>query len=103
MESITRIMCACGSGLGSSLLVEMNIKEVLGKLGICDVQVFHSVTGDIRLGAADLFVVGRDLASFIPEEIPEEQRIILTNIVDRDELENKLAQVFGLQHKATDA
>ncbi|OUP09442.1 PTS sugar transporter subunit IIB [Collinsella sp. An2] len=93
---IKKIMCACGSGLGSSMLVEMNIKDVLKKLGREDVQVFHSVTGDIRLGAADLFVVGRDLAAFIPSDIPEEQHCILTNIVDKKELEAKLREKFGM-------
>lgn len=36
-----KIMAICGSGLGSSFMVEMNIKKVLKKLNI-DAEVEHS-------------------------------------------------------------
>lgn len=35
-----KIMAICGSGLGSSFMVEMNIKKVLKKLNI-DAEVEH--------------------------------------------------------------
>lgn len=88
--AIRKIMCACGSGLGSSLMVEMNIKDVLNKLGHGDIQVVHTTTSDVKPGAADLFVVGKDLASFI-KGVPEEDVVVLTNIIDKKELEEKLA------------
>jgi ascorbate PTS system EIIB component len=87
------IMCACGSGLGSSLMVEMNINDVLKKMGKSGITVTHSTTSDVRPGAADLFVVGRDLADFI-KDVPEESKVILTNIVDKNELEQKLTEAF---------
>lgn len=37
-----KIMAICGSGLGSSFMVEMNIKKVLKKLNI-DAEVEHSI------------------------------------------------------------
>lgn len=39
---INRILCCCMSGLGSSFLVEMNVKKVLQKLGMDDVSVNHA-------------------------------------------------------------
>lgn len=95
MKDIKKIMCACGSGLGSSLLVEMNIQDVLAKLGIEGVEVMHSTTSDVRPGAADLFVVGRDLADFI-KDVDEDQKVVLTNIIDKDELEQKLREHLEL-------
>ena len=95
MKDIKKIMCACGSGLGSSLMVEMNIKDVLKKLGVEGVQVVHSTTSDVQPGAADLFVIGRDLADFI-KGVDEEQKVVLTNIVDKKELEEKLREHMGL-------
>ena len=95
MKEIRKIMCACGSGLGSSLLVEMNIQDVLAKLGISGVEVSHSTTSDVQPGAADLFVVGRDLADFL-REIDDDQKVILTNIVDKGELEEKLREKLEL-------
>ena len=88
---VSKIMCACGSGLGSSLMVEMNIQDVLKKMGIEGISVSHSTTSDVKPGAADLFVVGRDLADFI-KDVPEEQIIVLQNIIDQNELEEKLRE-----------
>lgn len=86
---IRKIMCACGSGLGSSLMVEMNIQDVLKKMGVEGVEVVHSTTSDVHPGAADLFVVGRDLADFI-KDVDKDEIIVLQNIVDKGELEEKL-------------
>ena len=88
---VSKIMCACGSGLGSSLMVEMNIQDVLKKMGIEGVSVSHSTTSDVKPGAADLFVVGRDLADFI-KDVPAEQIVVLQNIIDKNELEEKLRE-----------
>ncbi len=88
---VSKIMCACGSGLGSSLMVEMNIQDVLKKMGIEGVSVTHSTTSDVKPGAADLFVVGRDLADFI-KDVPAEQIVVLQNIIDKNELEEKLRE-----------
>lgn len=92
--AIKKIMCACGSGLGSSLMVQMNIDDVLAEFGRSDISVDHTTISDVQPGAADLFVIGRDLESFI-SGIPEEQRIVLTNIVDKDELRAKLQEKLG--------
>lgn len=86
---IRKIMCACGSGLGSSLMVEMNIQDVLKKMGVEGVEVVHSTTSDVHPGAADLFVVGRDLADFI-KDVDKDEIVVLQNIVDKGELEEKL-------------
>lgn len=88
---VSKIMCACGSGLGSSLLVEMNIQDVLKKMDIEGISVSHSTTSDVKPGAADLFVVGRDLADFI-KDVPAEQIVVLQNIIDKNELEEKLRE-----------
>ena len=93
--TVRKIMCACGSGLGSSLMVEMNIQDVLKKLGVEGVEVVHTTTSDVKPGAADLFVVGRDLADFV-KGVPEEEIVVLNNIIDKGELEEKLRGKFGL-------
>ena len=77
--AIRKIMCACGSGLGSSLIVHSEI------------EVDHTTISDINPNAADLFVVGGDLKDFV-SDIPDEKKIILNNILDKNELEEKLAE-----------
>ncbi len=91
--AIHKIMCCCGSGLGSSLIVRMNTEDVLKKLGVNDIEVVHSSLSDCTPGAADLFIVGGDLADFV-SELPE--KIVLQNILDKDELESKLKPELGL-------
>jgi PTS system ascorbate-specific IIB component len=53
-----KIMAICGSGLGSSFMVEMNIKKVLKKLAI-EAEVEHSDLSSATPGAADLFVMAK--------------------------------------------
>lgn len=86
---IKTIMCCCGSGLGSSLLVRINVEKVLKKLGKTDISVLHSSLSDASPKAADLFIVGGDLASFT-KNFP--RVITLSNIMSLTELEEKLKE-----------
>lgn len=81
------IMCCCGSGLGSSMLVRMNVEKALKKLGASGFRYLIHLYRMAAEGAADLFVVGKDLANFV-KELP--RVIILDNIMDKAELETKL-------------
>ena len=87
---IKSIMCCCGSGLGSSMLVRMNVEKTLHKIGVSGVSVTHSSLSDAAEGA-DLFVVGIDLENFV-KQLP--RVVILDNIMDKTELENKLRTEF---------
>ena len=44
---IKSIMCCCGQGLGSSMIVSMNVEKVLKKLGISGVSVSHTALSEI--------------------------------------------------------
>ena len=89
--AVKKIMAACGSGIGSSLIIRMNIEKVLKKMGRDDIQVFHSTTSDAQKGAADLFVVGDDLSNFVADL---DNVVTLHNIVSKEELEEKLIKMF---------
>ena len=92
--AIRKLMCACGSGLGSSLIVHMNTEEVVKKLGHSEIEVDHTTMSDINPTAADLFVVGADLGDFIAS-IPDDRKVVLSNILDKAELEEKLKAKLG--------
>lgn len=87
------IMAVCGSGLGSSFMVEMNITDVLNELGISDYQATHNSLADATADQADIFVTGLDLeisASHLPN------LIVLNSLLDKDELKEKLkAKILG--------
>jgi len=91
---VEKIMCCCGSGLGSSMLVRMNVESILKKHGVDrEIEVIHSSVSDAVETAADLFVVGSDLEEFV-QHLPN--KIILSNIMDKVELENKLKEKLDL-------
>lgn len=93
MSDIKKILCFCGSGLGTSFIMEMNAKKALKSLGITDVEVDHTTIDDIIPGAADLFICGADL---LPNAEKAGKAIGLNNMVSMDEMTQKLKEVFEI-------
>ena len=89
--AIKKIMCFCGSGLGTSFVMEMNAKKALKQLGITDVEVVHSTIDDVMEGAADLFICSADL---LPNAEKAGRAIGLKNMVALKEIKEKLQAVF---------
>lgn len=88
---IKKILCFCGSGLGTSFVMEMNVKKALANLGITGVEVDHSTIDDVMPGAADLFVCSADL---VPNAERAGKAIGLTNMLALKEVEEKLKAAF---------
>lgn len=89
-----KIGTACGSGLGSSFMLEMNIEKVLQELGVdmSQVEVAHYDMGSVAEGEADVWFVGKDLedaTSFLSDVR------VLDSIIDMDELREKVAEVVS--------
>lgn len=82
-----KMLVVCGSGLGSSFMIEMNIKDILKELDVDDIEVDHSDLGSAASDMADVFIAGRDMAqsaSHLGELIE------LSNILDKEELKSKI-------------
>ena len=88
---IKKIMCVCGSGLGTSFVMEMNAKKALKNLGIEGVTVEHSTIDDVVPGAADLFICSADLVANAEKA---GKTIGLNNMVAIKEIQEKLQKVF---------
>ncbi|OIV46054.1 PTS mannitol transporter subunit IIB [Sodalis sp. TME1] len=86
-----KIMAVCGAGLGSSFMMEMNIKKVLKNLNIT-ADVEHSDLGSVTPDAADVFVMGRNIA--YSANLPESKLIVVNSIIDIKELEAKISNYF---------
>ena len=86
-----KILTVCGSGLGTSFMVEMNINQILGELGITDVEVNHSDLSSATPGDADVFFLAKDIAEG-GEHLGNV--IVLDSIIDMDELRAKVTQVM---------
>lgn len=85
-----KFAAVCGSGLGSSFMVEMNINSVLSDLGVTDVEVAHYDLGSAAPELADVFFVGNDLADSA-NHLGEV--VVLDSIIDLDELKEKVTKV----------
>ncbi len=91
MAKIYKIVCVCGSGLGSSFLVKMNVDWVLKQLGITNMEVEHTDLGSVWPGIANLIVCGADLQDNV-ERFAD--TVPLKNIMDKNELKEKLVAYF---------
>ncbi|AFI87812.1 PTS mannitol transporter subunit IIB [Aggregatibacter actinomycetemcomitans] len=87
-----KIMAVCGSGLGSSFMMEMNAKKALAKLGI-DAEVNHTDLASVTVNDADVFIMASDIVE--SSSIPAEKIVVVKNIVSVGEFEEKLAAYFN--------
>lgn len=87
-----KILAVCGHGLGSSFIMEMNLKKALQKLNI-DAEVEHTDLSGVAGSDADVFVMGADI--FSSANVPEEKVIIMKNLMSATEYEEKLNTYFN--------
>lgn len=89
-----KIMAVCGSGLGSSFMLEMNVKQILSELGVRDIDVEHSDLSSVTPDSADVFIAAKDIADGMTHlgEV-----IVIDSIIDMDGLRKKLEET--LNHK----
>lgn len=86
-----KILACCGSGLGSSFMIEMNIEKVLKELGV-KAEVEHSDLSSAKGIKADIYVGTRDIAK---ELIPLGGEVIsLNSMIDLKELKTKLSETL---------
>lgn len=87
-----KILVCCGSGLGSSFMIEMNIKKVINELNLSGIEVDHSDLASAKGIQADIYVGTRDIAVRL-EDLGGEV-ISLNNMIDINELKEKLIEVL---------
>jgi ascorbate PTS system EIIB component len=78
-----KILVVCGNGLGSSFIVEMNVKKILDELGI-EADVSHTDLTTSKTEKADLYLGAKDLVEVLDDGTRNVAK--LTNILDLDEL-----------------
>jgi PTS system ascorbate-specific IIB component len=86
-----RLLAVCGQGLGSSLMLGMNLKEVLKNLGVTGVQVEHSDLGGVTPGMADYIICGKDIAMAMEKF---SNVICLDSILSKQELTEKVSVIL---------
>ncbi len=86
-----KIYAVCGHGLGSSFMLEKNIRTVMEKLGK-EAEVSHTDLASVSTDLADIFVLGQDLAPGMHGKVDPHKIIVLKSIISKAELEEKLGQ-----------
>ena len=86
-----KIMAVCGSGLGSSFMLEMNVQDVLNELGVSDVEVSHCDLSSATPDMADLFIMAKDIAEGAAHlgDI-----VVIDSIIDLEGLRKKLTEAL---------
>lgn len=82
-----KVITVCGSGLGSSFMLEMNIKKVLKELGI-KAEVGHREVGKVKPEDADIFVMSKSF----DEKVDVPRKVLLSNIISLEEVREKLSE-----------
>lgn len=84
-----KILVMCGNGLGSSFMMEINVKKALKELGkIADVD--HTDLASAPSREADIYIATEDImANFNKDGV---KKVALKNIMDLTELKGKLSQ-----------
>ena len=80
-----RIMAVCSTGLGSSFMIEMKVKQIMQELGI-EAEVNHTDLGSVTPDMADFFICTRDLA----DSIHAGDVISIPNITDKAAMKEKI-------------
>jgi len=84
------IVCVCGLGMGSSLILKMSVESAMKQLGReCDVE--HWAAGTMEGMRADLIVAAED---FRDELTGRDDVVFVTNIVKVDEVKEALNAYF---------
>lgn len=83
-----KILVVCGNGLGTSLMMEMAVKEVAKKLGF-EAEIDHEDLSSAVSSNADIWVAATDVATQL-EEAGKKNIIKLVNIFDKASIEAQL-------------
>lgn len=82
-----KILVVCGSGLGSSFMLELNVKKATKELGI-DAEVTHTDLTTAKSEQADYYIGSGDIMDQLNGE--SRKTISLKNMFNMDELKQAL-------------
>lgn len=92
-----KLTAVCSTGVGSSMMVDMNIQSIIKKLGLSDqVSSTHMDMGSASYEVADHFFVGKDLQDAATDRLGDKVTV-LESIIDQEELTQKLKSYLSDQ------
>ncbi len=88
-----KILVVCGNGLGTSLMMEMAVKEVLKRLGV-EADVDHEDLSSSASSKADIWIAASDIAAQL-KEAGKTNIVSLSNIFDKADIEAQLKEMIN--------
>lgn len=90
-----KIVTVCGQGLGSSLIVELNVKQVLAEINkVNEFEVVHENLNTFTPENFDIVICGNDIAPSINVNENVTKKIVLQNIMSIEEIKEKLLEAI---------
>ncbi|CDQ40477.1 MULTISPECIES: PTS sugar transporter subunit IIB [Virgibacillus] len=86
-----KVLVVCGNGLGSSMIVEMNVNAILKDMGK-DANVSHTDLATAKTEQADIFLGSEDIVDSLDDG--HKNVIKLKNLMDKGELREALEKHF---------
>jgi len=87
MSKTLKIMTVCGFGIGSSLILKMNLDDVMSKNNI-DVETFTNDVTSVASGMSDLIFTSNEIADQVKEKVTCPV-IVIENFMNKCEIEEK--------------
>ncbi len=87
-----KILVVCGNGLGSSFIIELNVKKALSQLGK-EAEISHTDLATAQTEEADLYVGTEDII----QQLDDGKRnvVALENVMDVDKIKEELTPYFS--------
>ncbi|QHE53702.1 PTS sugar transporter subunit IIB [Pontibacillus sp. HMF3514] len=82
-----KVLVVCGNGLGSSMIVEMNVNSILKDMGV-EAEVSHTDLTSAKTEQADLYLGSGDIVGNL--EDGKKNIVSLNNLMDKKELREAL-------------
>ncbi|MEQ1962609.1 PTS sugar transporter subunit IIB [Xenorhabdus khoisanae] len=89
-----KITVVCGNGLGTSLIMEMSIKNILQELGV-EASVEHIDLGSAKGTVSDIFVGTKDIAEQLFIQNADRKIIALENMLDKSAMRVRLSAALA--------
>ena len=86
-----KVLCVCGLGQGTSLILRMNVENVLSAMGV-SADVEHTDVSTASGMAADYIITSQELAQSL--EGHSARIIVVNNYFDNDEIKQKLEEAL---------
>lgn len=88
-----KVLAVCGLGIGSSIVLKINVGKVLDELGVEGYSLDVADIGSAQSIHFDMAVTSVELADVLSKKMPDEEKfriIAISNFVNKDEMRDKV-------------